>query len=211
MQKKILKSLKKNINYIMILIIVCLFFMFFYLFFSNKIQNIDNQVMNYFNNNIRNENFLSSIKFITHFGDKIVFGIIIICTFILLKDKKYSIYMVINLLFVLFVNLITKYSFQRDRPPLKLIPESGYSFPSGHTMCATSFYALLFYLMYKNTNNKLLKVIYICTFIIIVFIIGFTRIYLNVHYLSDVIGGIILGLLCVLIFIKVMNDLEEKK
>ena len=94
--------------------------------------------------------------------------------------------------------------FQRPRPPIdeRLIEEAGYSFPSGHTTNNVAFYGLAIYLIYKNVKNKALRNILCCILAFIPLIIAFSRIYLRVHYPSDVIAGTILGIICVVIFIN---------
>ena len=210
MRMNLLKSLKININYIIIFILVCILFMFLNIFFIDEIQIIDNNIALYVKNNFINNNALNSVKFLTNFGDKFIFGIIIILL-LLLKNKKYGIYMFINLIYVAVINFVLKFSFQRNRPIDKVIDENGFSFPSGHAMCSTAFYGLLMYYILKSTKDRFSKIIFVIMFSLIILVVGVTRIYLNVHYFSDVIAGIILGILLLVIFIKVTNNMEELK
>ncbi|UOK59735.1 phosphatase PAP2 family protein [Bacillus sp. OVS6] len=84
--------------------------------------------------------------------------------------------------------------FKRDRPTFNpLITESGYSFPSGHSMVSFSFLGILAYLLTLMVKKKSLKVLIMALFFFIVFLIGFSRIYLGVHYPSDVIAGFAAG------------------
>lgn len=209
MKEKIAKSIKKNYKYILIFVLVCIFILIMSFLYLDKMQLFDNMVMNYFKSNLRNNKLIASAKFLTSFGDIIIFSIILILMYFTL-NKKYSFYMVANLVYVFLINYIIKFLFARTRPIDKLIKQSGYSFPSGHAMCSTAFYGFLLYIVLKNTKNKILKVIYVIAFCFIILLIGLTRIYLNVHYFSDVIVGFILGLLALLIYIKILKDVEKE-
>lgn len=103
--------------------------------------------------------------------------------------------LVLNL--VLFVsgrlNNYLKNFFGRERPEGEMLTyAAGFSFPSGHAMIATAFYGFLAYLAWKhlpkNTGNTVLVLM-----ILVIVLIGLSRVYLNVHYMSDVIAGFIGG------------------
>ena len=91
---------------------------------------------------------------------------------------------------------------QRPRPTEhRIIDESGYSFPSGHSMVSAAFYGFLIYLIYKNVKNKYLKWGLITILSLLVFLIGVSRIYLGVHYTSDVLAGFLVAISYLIIFI----------
>ena len=69
-------------------------------------------------------------------------------------------------------------------------------------MCSVAFYGFIIYLVNKYIKNKILKWIIIFLCLITIILIGFSRLYLNVHYFTDVIGGLILGLVCLLMFVN---------
>ena len=102
---------------------------------------------------------------------------------------------------------------QRPRPTeFRLIEETGYSFPSGHSMISLAFYGYLIYLIYKYINNKHLKRILIIILSTLICIIGVSRIYLGVHYTSDVLGGFLISIAYLIIYIELINKfvLEKK-
>lgn len=87
---------------------------------------------------------------------------------------------------------ISKEIFQRARPLNQIISETGFSFPSGHTTMAVVFFGLILYIVSKRKSKKIKKIDSLIALLIIL-LMGFTRIYLRVHWLTDVIGGFILG------------------
>ena len=95
-----------------------------------------------------------------------------------------------------------KHIVQRPRPTEhRIIDESGYSFPSGHSMVSAAFYWFLIYLIYKNIKNKYLKCSLITVLSLLIIMIGTSRIYLGVHYTSDVLAGFLVAISYLIIFI----------
>lgn len=92
------------------------------------------------------------------------------------------------------LNYVLKIAFHRVRPSIDfLIDAVGFSFPSGHSMGSMVFYGALSYFILKSERNKKLKFILVFLSIIMVLLVGSSRIYLNAHYPSDVIAGYIAG------------------
>lgn len=99
---------------------------------------------------------------------------------------------------------------QRPRPTNALITETSYSFPSGHATIAIIFFTLLIYLFNKEIKNKTTRYIFIGVNIALILLIGLSRIYLNVHWLTDVLGGYALGLIWISILIKTIKPKKTK-
>jgi membrane-associated phospholipid phosphatase len=89
------------------------------------------------------------------------------------------------------LNQLLKYIFHRQRPqlPNPWIPESGWSFPSGHAMCSLVIYGLLTYTICFLTTSRTLRLSFGLITIGLVIAIGFSRLYLGAHYFSDVMAG----------------------
>jgi membrane-associated phospholipid phosphatase len=103
-----------------------------------------------------------------------------------------------------------KYLFKRKRPqsPL-LLPAKGLSFPSGHAIMSVTFYGLLIYIIGQTQKNKPVKWSLIIPLLILIQLIGFSRVYLRVHYASDVAAGYIIGLLWLLISLDFLKRIED--
>lgn len=108
------------------------------------------------------------------------------------------------------INKIVKAFIKRPRPTSALIaiPDS-YSFPSGHTMCSVMFYMYLIHLVNVYVTDKTLKNILRVVLVLIPVLIGYSRIYLGVHYATDVIAGAIMGVVTYFPFIKITNEIKE--
>jgi undecaprenyl-diphosphatase len=134
--------------------------------------------------------------------------LIIIASLFALKNKKLTFFMGINLLATHLFNRILKFVYDRPRPDFILIKETGSSLPSGHAMCSMAFYGLLIYLTSKYVKEKKKRNILNSFLVIIILLIGFSRIYLNVHYLTDIMFGYAFGLLSLLLFINIIKFKE---
>lgn len=151
-------------------------------------------------------------KFITNFGGAIFLIILTITLFILIKNKKIGLSIILNLIVITGLNQILKYILQRPRPTeYRLIEETGFSFPSGHSMVSMAFYGYLIYLIYKYVKNKDLKWISIVLLSILICSIGISRIYLGVHYTSDVLGGFSISISYLVIYISAVNKFFIEK
>lgn len=153
-------------------------------------------------------------KFFTFLGSSEFYAVLaIIAIFALYKNEKYSFYtamIAFNLLLSSIINEGLKNIFRRSRPEiLKLVSAGGFSFPSGHSMVSMSFYGLLIFLCFRNFKSNI-KYLFMLLLSAVIFLIGLSRIYLGVHYASDVAGGFSLGILWLGIY-SLIIDLRYRK
>ena len=88
---------------------------------------------------------------------------------------------------------LTKLLFERTRPEAGLITETSFSFPSGHTANSTAFYGFLAFLLFLRLSRKRQKIILLIGITLFLLLMGLSRIYLGVHFTSDVLGGYLMG------------------
>lgn len=160
----------------------------------NLFKGIDLQVYN-FSQLFYSQTMTTFMKFITFFGSAlgIVIGLIIALFFV--KNNYGRVLLLVMMGVEVVSNLVLKNLFQRNRPDFPhLVMESSYSFPSGHAMGSTVFYGMILLLIWHSGLSSSLKLILIILGSLLVLLIGFSRIYLGVHYFSDVLGGILFSL-----------------
>lgn len=195
--------IKYSKKYIFLLIFCGLIFAFLNIFLLDYITIIDYSVSNFVQNNIVCDGFTSFFKIITNIGDVYFFVVFLLLFFLIFKNKISLFCMIANLINVYVFSVIFKNIFRRERPLFNLIEKPrDFSFPSGHTMCSVAFYGFVIYLINKNVNNKIVKYSLDFLLVLIIVIIGISRIYLNVHFVTDVLGGAILGVICLLMIIN---------
>lgn len=102
--------------------------------------------------------------------------------------------------------------FHRIRPfDFSFYKEISFSFPSGHATIAVAFYGFLFYSIIRNSKKYITQLIWLIVGVLFIFFIGFSRLYLGVHYLTDVLTGYSLGFLWLLLSISIREWTIHKK
>lgn len=125
------------------------------------------------------------------------------------KHKWFSIKVPAIALSSLALMFLLKHFFGRARPLIPLLAEArGLSFPSGHALNAVTFYGLLIYLIWKTVPNPYLKWTLAIFLIAVILMIGFSRIYLRVHYTSDVLAGFSMGLIWLVLSLILLKRIE---
>ncbi|WP_458631232.1 phosphatase PAP2 family protein [Paenibacillus sp. CMAA1364] len=129
-----------------------------------------------------------------------------------LKFRMELVFFTLVMMGSLCLNVLLKLVFQRERPNLRVIAEaSGYSFPSGHTMAAFTLYGLICFLLWKHTTSARGRVILLLFVSMMIAGIGISRIYLGVHYPSDVLGALFASGTWLAISIGIYQRILEKR
>ena len=151
-------------------------------------------------------------KFITNFGGAVFLSIATIALLLLIKNKKIGLSIFSNIVIITILNQLLKRILRRPRPTeLRIVEETGYSFPSGHSMVSMAFYGYLIYLIYRYIKNKYIKWSLIVLLSILICLIGISRIYLGVHYTSDVLGGFLLSISYLVVYISLIKKILSEE
>jgi membrane-associated phospholipid phosphatase len=159
------------------------------------------------------------MQFITFFGNHLFLipaNVLLIVYFLFIKKHKwYSIKVPVVAIGGVLLMFLLKQIFNRPRPLIPLLePVRGLSFPSGHAMMSVSFYGLLIILAWENVYSGFRKWLITVLLVLFILLIGFSRIYLRLHYFSDVIAGFAAGVIWLTLSIwsvRLIERFSQKK
>ena len=174
-------------------------------------QYIYNFIVSIFS--ISNTKTILFFKLATTLGSTIVICTVIFSLFLLFKDKKYFFHVAIASFLGVILESLLKIIIKKPRPTefWPLTSETTYSFPSGHSFMSMLVFGMIIYFIIKEVKNKKIRYLSVSIFSLIIFIVGLSRIYLGVHYPTDVVGGYILALIYLIAYIKLVIERKDRK
>ena len=206
--------MKKYLPMIFCFLFFALFITWSILVGNNVLNNVDNNIVS-FVVSFRGEKYGAIYwisRIITELGFVYVMIFIFVLFFIFSRINIYSLILSLGTLTNYLANFIVKIIVRRPRPleEFRWMSESSFSYPSSHTMCSTFLYGFLAYIIYKSNLKNKYKYPLMILSILVIFIVGFSRIILSVHYFSDVVGGFLFGVSFVMLSIILDNYLSSK-
>lgn len=207
------KFLKNYGKYIIVGIGIVIFGIIATLLLIDKITPFDNIIYNAIIS-LKSDSVTNFFKLITKLCNEkfIIIATLLIFIILLFKKKKIGFILTLNVLLCSGLNTLIKHIFLRPRPVgLKLIKQGGYSFPSGHSMMAVAFFGILIYLVCRSKWKKSIKILLSSLLTVLILLIGISRIYLGVHFASDVLAGFAIALSYLIIFTSVVFKDKKKK
>ncbi len=134
----------------------------------------------------------------------------VIVAFLLLKKKRFEAWrFLLSIISISAFVWVTKHLVERARPEGGLIDETGFSFPSGHAAVSTVFFYVLYLTVRPHIRNSSMRKVAFGIAIAMPLAIGWSRVYLGVHYLTDVLGGFVFGAIAVSIAILCSHSRER--
>ena len=213
------RYLKKLTGWVLVLLFLFTGSLFLFSFivhevFWEKEEIVDHQIFNFLSSHVISPPLTSIMKAITYCASRnflqIAYGVVIVF-FLIRKNWKRSVEIGVIGAGGFLINYLMKISFGRVRPPNPLIdPLHNFSFPSGHATSGFIFYGLLVYLIWKSNISKPYKIIIGIALVLFALLIGFSRVYLRVHYPSDVIAGFCIGFTWLSLSVWMMEILKKK-
>lgn len=182
------------------------------IFLENR-QDIDINVFDFLAHHVNavNTGVMQFFSFLgTHYF-LIPANLLLVLYFLFIEKRRwYSIKIPVIALSSMLLMFLLKQIFGRHRPLLPLLDEArGLSFPSGHAMMSFSFYGLITYLVWQNVTKVWVKWVLSAALLLLILFIGLSRVYLRVHYASDVLAGFCLGLMWLILSLWVLNKMER--
>jgi undecaprenyl-diphosphatase len=170
----------------------------------------DNNILNFLGAHVVSPPLTGFMKAVTYFASATFMQIAfvsLVVIYLLRKKHRRALEIAIIGLGGFLVNYCMKLVFHRIRPPHPLIaPLHNFSFPSGHATSGFIFYGLLAFLIWQTDLPKALRIIAAILLVLFSLLIGFSRVYLRVHYPSDVVAGFCVGFAWLLLAIWVMDN-----
>lgn len=171
----------------------------------------DNQMLEYIHNNI-NPLLLRIMKIVSFIGSAYfiipLMAIVLVYNYIRKKAFESKI-LLMSTAGSWILNFLLKQVFQRTRPlQYFLVEQGGYSYPSGHTMVATSFYFAIAYIITRNIKDRRIKAICFIIATVAILVMGSSRLYLGVHWPTDIIGGFLMGYILFQISVTLIKQEE---
>jgi len=186
----------KNKNILAIIFFVIFLVFLFDVVISGFFFTVDRSV-NESMVSLRSPLLTSAMVFFTEIGNyyfMIVLFLVLLVVLFILNRKKSALLLSVSMAAGWALSEVLKFAVQRTRPQSTLLFESGYSFPSQHAMMSAIFFLVLLYSFKEDIKNNWLRLLFILANVFMFLVIGFSRVYLGVHWTSDVIGGWALGI-----------------
>lgn len=179
---------------------------------TDELKHYDNKITEYIIS-FRSSALTDYFTIVTRVGGLYGYISVIILSgfvsFVIFKKWKYMLQITLVLALSSLSNLVLKRFINRARPDIEhMVTVETLSYPSGHAMAAMAFYGFLIYLFYKFKMIRIIKYITIFLLTILIVSIGLSRIYLGVHFPSDIAGGFIAGAIWVIFCIILFNIIE---
>jgi undecaprenyl-diphosphatase len=177
-------------------------------------QQADSAIFHFISSHLVSSARTSFMVKVTYFASaqflQVAYAALVIL-YLVMKDLKRAMEIAVTGLGGFLINYVMKLSFQRIRPDNPLIePLNNFSFPSGHATSGFIFYGLLAYLVWKTKLPLAVKYMIAAVLIFFSLLIGFSRIYLRMHYPSDVLGGICIGFAWLLLALYTFHLLKKR-
>lgn len=163
---------------------------------TEGLRSIDRAIGDFFFG-LRNDSLTPVVKGISELGTTtgfvVVLLITLIWTLVFLRNGRYAVWLTISLIGGWLLNKLLKALYTRERPDLweSLVVPDGYSFPSGNAMISAALFGLIALLLFRS--GKAGNRVWAAIVLLILLLIGVSRLYLGVHYASDIVGGFLAG------------------
>jgi len=175
---------------------------FVFISIRKKNNTLDNKVFEWATVHTNERNNRLMLFFTALGGHKffIPVNLALLAYFLFIKNNEYALKIPVIAISSVGLMFLLKYFFFRSRPDNPLLKQvRGLSYPSGHALMSVSFYGLLIHIAWHNVSDTLLKGVLIFLLVLLIQIIGLSRVYLRVHYATDVLAGYAIGFMWLMI------------
>ena len=175
---------------------------------SGEIMRLDTLAYEFFVERLRSDALTPFMEAFTSLASVVVLAVLAAVIAALAPGKAPGWCVAVNLVCVVLLNTVLKEIVQRPRPDgFRLISETGYSFPSGHSMVSMAFFGLLIWMVWRYHRKDAMRVVWCVVFGLVIAMVGISRIYLGVHYASDVLAGFCVSLVWLIFYTRIVAPL----
>ena len=197
--------LRENLGMAAILVAALVFVVLLGEVASGEIMRLDTLAYELFVERLRSDAVTHFMEAFTSLASVVVLAVLAAVIAALAPGKAPGWCVAVNLVCVVVLNTVLKEIVQRPRPEgFRLISETGYSFPSGHSMVAMAFFGLLIWMVWRYHRRDVMRVVWCVVFGLVIVMVGVSRIYLGVHYASDVLAGFCVSLVWLVFYTRVI-------
>ena len=181
--------LRENLRVVTVLVAALVFVLLLGEVAEGEIMRLDTLAYELFVERLRSDVVTPVMEAFTSLASVVVLAVLAAVIAALAPGKAPGWCVTFNLVGVVALNQLLKVIVQRPRPDgFRLISETGYSFPSGHSMVAMAFFGLLIWMIWRYHRRDVMRVVWCVVFGLVIVMVGVSRIYLGVHYASDVLA-----------------------
>lgn len=200
-----LRLARENLMIIVLSVALLLFVYLLQNVMSGDIRRIDGIAYQFFVVRLRRDWLTPIMQSFTSLSAPVVLAVMLIIVAAFAPGRMPGRFAAANLVGIVALNFALKEIVQRPRPEgFRLIAETGYSFPSGHSMVAVAFYGFMIWLIIRYEEDRLQRWIWSLALFFVVIMIGVSRVYLGVHYFSDVVAGYCVAAVWLVIFTRII-------
>ena len=172
---------------------------------EGELTRIDTYAYQLFVVELRRDWLTPVMRSISELAQPVVLVLMLLTIEAFASGRKPALCATVNLAGAFALNQLLKHVVQRPRPDgFRLIAASGYSFPSGHSMVAMAFYGLLAWMVWRHYRTRAVRNLCVAGYAMVVVLIGISRIYLGVHYATDVIAGFCVSIIWLVVYTRLI-------
>ena len=207
------KLVRENLRLVLAAVAACIFIWLLEEVGEGELTKLDAAAYQLFVQNLRQPWLTPYMESISELAQPVALLVMLLAVEAFAPGRRPGACAAVNLVCAVALNVLLKQLVQRPRPDgFRLIAETGYSFPSGHSMVAMAFYGLLAWMVWHYERDRFVRWLCVIGFGLVIALIGISRIYLGVHYASDVIAGFCVSLIWLALYTKLVVPLmlDEK-
>lgn len=169
------------------------------------LARIDNSAYVFFALHLRRAWLTPIMQGLSDLASPVILAVMLLIVEAFAPGRRPGVCAAVNLVCAVCINLFVKEIVHRPRPEesLRLVSETGYSFPSGHSMVSMAFYGLLLWMVWNYEKDRVVKWMCVLGFALVILLVGISRVYLGVHYASDVVAGFCVSAAWLAVYTKV--------